>query len=368
MSQGNDFANYDSAAADSGSASEDVWFVAVSSDDIKQMSVDQLDEAFRLGLISAQTAVWTEGMEAWAPLGEVADLDADEGSSEASEPEFGASPFSAPAAAVDSSASQHLHQQQGHEQQLHQQQGHEQSWHNPFDAPAAPASFAAVSHHSQHSHSPSMGPSSFAPVTASYAPAAPGLAQSTGPVALNVDEDMPPVNRGRSWRPERWLLAAAGVAATLVVAFNNSDLFSSGSSAAGEKQASAASLTPRPYEAPAEKGSTVLAAAKLDDGKDAPIGSLVPAAQADDDGADKEPAAAPPTSVASSKTAASSKDVSGDMSKAFSGKKASTKPAKASKTSRATKARKPPSRAAKSKKSGVARSSSAFDPLNGSLP
>jgi hypothetical protein len=356
MSQGNDFANYDSAAADSGSASEDVWFVAVSSDDIKQMSVDQLDEAFRLGLISAQTAVWTEGMEAWAPLGEVADLDAEEGSSEASEPEFGASPFSAQAA-VDSSASQHLHQQQGHEQ----------SWHNPFDAPAAPASFAPVSQHSQHSHSPSMGPSSFAPVTASYAPASPGLAQSTGPVALNVDEDMPPVNRGRSWRPERWLLAAAGVAATVVVAFNNSDLFSSGSSAAGEKQASAASLAPRPYEAPAEKGATVLAGAKLDDGKDAPIGSLVPAAHADEDSADKEPAA-PPTSVASSKTAASSKDVSGDMSKAFNGKKASTKPAKASKTSRATKARKPPSRAAKSKKSGVARSSSAFDPLNGSLP
>jgi len=365
MSQGNDFANYDSAAADSGSASEDVWFVAVSSDDIKQMSVDQLDEAFRLGLISAQTAVWTEGMEAWAPLGEVADLDSDESSSEASEPAFSASPFSAPAA-VESAASQ-----RGHEQDVHEQRAHEQSWHNPFDAPAAPAAFAAVSQHS-HSHAPSIGPSSFAPVTASYAPTSPGLAQSTGPVALNVDEDMPPVNRGRSWRPERWLLAAAGVVAIGVVAVNNSDLFSSGASAAGEKQASAASLSPRPYESPPEKGSTVLAAAKVDDGKDAPIGSLVPAAHGDDDedSAEKagEPAATPPSSVGSSKTAASSKDVSGDMSKAFSGKKTSAKPAKASKTSRATKARKPPTRAAKSKKSGVARSSSAFDPLNGSLP
>ena len=214
-----------------------------------------------------------------------------------------------------------------------------------------------------------MGPSSFAPVTASYAPASPGLAQSTGPVALNVDEDMPPVNRGRSWRPERWLLAAAGVAAIGVIAFNNSDLFSSGSSAAAERQASAASLAPRPYEAPAEKGSTVLAAAKVDDGKDAPIGSLVPSHAEEEDSAEKaaEPAAAPPSSV-SSKTASSSKDVSGDMSKAFSGKKSSAKPAKASKASRATKARKPPARASKSKKSGVARSSSAFDPLNGSLP
>ncbi|HEU4583739.1 MAG TPA: DUF4339 domain-containing protein, partial [Polyangiaceae bacterium] len=82
MSQGNDFANYASSAEDRGSASEDVWFVAVSSDDIKQMNVDQLDEAFRLGVITAQTAVWTEGMEAWAPLGEVADLDGEDSSSE----------------------------------------------------------------------------------------------------------------------------------------------------------------------------------------------------------------------------------------------------------------------------------------------
>src|SRR6187401_3866474 len=82
MSQGNDFANYASSVEDRSSASEDVWFVAVSSDDIKQMSVDQLDEAFRLGVITAQTAVWTEGMEAWAPLGEVADLDGDDSSGE----------------------------------------------------------------------------------------------------------------------------------------------------------------------------------------------------------------------------------------------------------------------------------------------
>lgn len=364
MSQGNDFASYDSSAADSGSASEDVWFVAVSSDDIKQMSVDQLDEAFRLGLISAQTAVWTEGMEAWAPLGEVADLDSDESTSgdpaPAAEPAF-ASAFSAPAFSEPSSSMESAASQRAHEQ------SQQQNWRNPFESPFdAPAS--APAQHASSNHHPSMGPSSFAPVTASYAPASPGLAQSTGPVALNVDEDMPPVNRGRSWRPERWLLAAAGVAAICVIAFNNSDLFSSGSAAA-EKQASAASLAPRPYEPPAdkEKGSTVLAAAKLDDGKDAPIGSLVPA-HGDEDGAEKaaEPAAVPPSSLTPpSKSAGSSQEaVRGGMSKAFSGKKAAAKPAKASK---ATKARKPPSRASKSKKS-VARTSSAFDPLNGSLP
>ena len=64
MSQGNDFANYSAAAASGSTGSEDVWFVAVASDDIKQMNVDQLDEAFRLGVITAETAVWTEGMEA----------------------------------------------------------------------------------------------------------------------------------------------------------------------------------------------------------------------------------------------------------------------------------------------------------------
>ena len=77
MSQGNDFANY-TAASDGNGASEEVWFVAVAADDIKQMTVDQLDEAFRLGVITGATAVWTEGMEAWAPLGQVVDLDGDD--------------------------------------------------------------------------------------------------------------------------------------------------------------------------------------------------------------------------------------------------------------------------------------------------
>src|SRR5688500_4146483 len=86
MSQGNDFANYSAAASSGSTGAEDVWFVAVASDDIKQMNVDQLDEAFRLGVITAETAVWTEGMEAWAPLGQVADLEgsSDESGSDAS--------------------------------------------------------------------------------------------------------------------------------------------------------------------------------------------------------------------------------------------------------------------------------------------
>src|ERR1043165_5620050 len=75
MSQGNDFANYSAASNAGADGSEEVWFVAVASDDIKQMTIDQLDEAFRLGVITGDTPVWTEGMEAWSPLAQVADLD-----------------------------------------------------------------------------------------------------------------------------------------------------------------------------------------------------------------------------------------------------------------------------------------------------
>jgi len=254
-----------------------------------------------------------------------------------------------------------------------------------------------------------MGPSSFAPVTASYAPSAGGsLGQSTGPVALNVDEDMPAVNRGRRFRPERWLLAAAGVVAVGVIGFNNVDLLSSKSMAAAEKQASAAALVAHPYElgadksaksgsspSAASKGGELAAASKTagpDDGKDAPIGSLKGEAGEDEAAA---PAASPEPVAKLGSTAKGSalkdsasrdsaskdpdskdsadKDLRGGFAKAFSKNAPAGKPAKAAKSARAAKAvaHKTPSRAsasAKPKKGGVARAASAFDPLNGSLP
>jgi hypothetical protein len=232
-----------------------------------------------------------------------------------------------------------------------------------------------------------MGPSSFAPVTSSYAPSAAGsLSHSTGPVALNVDEDSPPIARGRRFRPERWLLAAAGVIALGVIALNNSDLFSGSKPvAAAEKQASAAALVAHPYEAPAEKASAKGAepAAEKDDGKDAPIGSLKGEA-GEDDSSEAAPSAAAPEPVtkpssAKEKDAASSKEALHDgFARAFSkapGKesKRAEKPAKASRASRASKHGKPPSRASasggsKSRKPGAPKTGSAFDPLNGSLP
>src|SRR5688572_1967662 len=161
MSQGNDF-NY-SAATDAGTAgSEEVWFVAVASDDIKQMNVDQLDEAFRLGIVTEQTAVWTEGMEAWQPLGQVLGGDSDDAApAEREEPAFTA----APAAAGVSGAT-------------------------------SPGGFGAVTLQSvQHSYAPS--PLSVAPVTSSLAPSAhtahnlheKALGQNVVPGSLSMDED-----------------------------------------------------------------------------------------------------------------------------------------------------------------------------------
>lgn len=401
MSQGNDFANYASSVEDRGSASEDVWFVAVSSDDIKQMTIDQLDEAFRLGVITAQTAVWTEGMEAWAPLGEVADLDGDDSSSESEASAAAPAALAAEGAPSSSSEGAPSHRRTN------------PGWHNPFDPPggvqepgiqergiqergvaqATSNGMGSASIFSEPAQrSGSMGPSSFAPVTASYAPPGAGaLNHSTGPVALNVDEDSPPIARGRRFRPERWLLAAAGVIAVGVIAVNNSDLFSGSKSvAAAEKQASAAALVAHPYVAPADKagakGAEAAAekATEKDDGRDAPIGSLKGEA-GEEDNSGAAPSAATPDPVAKpsskDKDVASSKEALHDgFAKAFSkapGKESKhEKPAKASKAAKASKMShtKTPSRAAstsaggKSRKPGAPKSGSAFDPLNGSLP
>lgn len=55
---------------------EETWFVA-GCDAVRSMSLDELDEAFALGVLDASTLVWTEGMESWTPLGTVAGLDSE---------------------------------------------------------------------------------------------------------------------------------------------------------------------------------------------------------------------------------------------------------------------------------------------------
>ena len=58
-------------------ANQEIWHVIVTSDDVKRMNVDQLDDAFRLDVVDASTLVWKNGMPGWQRLGAVAGLDAD---------------------------------------------------------------------------------------------------------------------------------------------------------------------------------------------------------------------------------------------------------------------------------------------------
>jgi Meckel syndrome type 1 protein len=359
MSQGNDYANYAASDEARNTASEDVWFVAVATDDIKQMTVDQLDEAFRLGVISAQTQVWTEGMEAWAPLGEVADLDAADaasGSSAADDDEetsIARTEYESPAQQAAAHGFATASAQAG-----------------SLNLQSSQGGFAA-------------GPSSYAPVTSSVGAGghSADLGRSTGPVALNLDEDMPPIRHGRRFRPERWLLAAAAVAGIGVTAYNNSDIFGSSAAVASTTASSSSTaLAARPYEgepgAGVERGASLGAAqgtVKADSDEaaskaaavdSAPVGDSTPSkASEEDDAPDSEPAVA--------QADAPAKDsLKGSFSKAFNKKAVAAKPAKASKP---VKARKTASRATSkpakaSKKAGVTRAASAFDPLNASLP
>jgi hypothetical protein len=49
-------------------------YVAVSWDDVKVMTLEQLDDAFRLDIVSSDTPVWQNGMSGWEPLGKVAGI------------------------------------------------------------------------------------------------------------------------------------------------------------------------------------------------------------------------------------------------------------------------------------------------------
>ncbi|HEY4160165.1 MAG TPA: hypothetical protein VGM29_18760 [Polyangiaceae bacterium] len=54
---------------------EDIWHVQVSDGDIRVVTVDQLDDLFRLDLIDESVNVWQPGMPTWQPLKVVAGMD-----------------------------------------------------------------------------------------------------------------------------------------------------------------------------------------------------------------------------------------------------------------------------------------------------
>jgi hypothetical protein len=55
---------------------EQFWSVLVAPGEVKQLSLEQLDDWYRLDVIDARTLVWQEGMASWQPLGLVAGIEA----------------------------------------------------------------------------------------------------------------------------------------------------------------------------------------------------------------------------------------------------------------------------------------------------
>lgn len=56
-------------------ADDDLWHVRMAADDVKELTLEQLDDLFRLDLIEPSTLVWQPGMTEWLPLSVVAGLD-----------------------------------------------------------------------------------------------------------------------------------------------------------------------------------------------------------------------------------------------------------------------------------------------------
>jgi GYF domain 2 len=57
---------------------DDLWHVRIAPDEVKRLTLEQLDDLFRLEVIEADTLIWQPGMTEWLPLSIVAGLD-DEG-------------------------------------------------------------------------------------------------------------------------------------------------------------------------------------------------------------------------------------------------------------------------------------------------
>jgi hypothetical protein len=357
MSQGNDFANYGSADADKTAGEDGLWYVAIASDDIKTMTLDQLDDAFRLGVITAETSVWTDGMEAWAPLREVAGLeDGDEASSndslENEETQARGQTFSGHA-----SHAQQGYVQQGHAQQGHAQQGHAHAHHMASSSYAPPANngfqspFGAVVESNQ-------GASSLSPF---------GL--STAPVALNVDEDMPPMRSGGKSSSMRWGIGAVALCALGIALYRG---FSP--SAASEQPVLGAAVTPQ------VTGLALNAAKHADpvaEDEDEDPATKATAKASDDEkkaAAEPEEKAEPETKkVAAAAAVPAAAALKGSVADALRKKPtATTRQASMLKRKPAKKARATSSKAKRASASksvgGPSKGGSAFDPLNDSLP
>jgi len=55
-------------------ADDELWHVRMSPEEVKQLTLEQLDDLFRLDIIEADTLIWQPGMTEWLPLSVVAGL------------------------------------------------------------------------------------------------------------------------------------------------------------------------------------------------------------------------------------------------------------------------------------------------------
>jgi GYF domain 2 len=69
--------DWDDSATVSGQPvpADEAWHVAVAPDDVKVVSLEQLDDMFRLSLVDSETKVWQPGMSEWVSLGVIAGLE-----------------------------------------------------------------------------------------------------------------------------------------------------------------------------------------------------------------------------------------------------------------------------------------------------
>src|SRR6187402_1237483 len=66
---------------------DEQWHVALAPGEVKVVSLEQLDDLFRLSIVDAETKVWQPGMSEWLPLGVIAGMDDDEQSEREAESE-----------------------------------------------------------------------------------------------------------------------------------------------------------------------------------------------------------------------------------------------------------------------------------------
>ncbi|HEX6273641.1 MAG TPA: GYF domain-containing protein [Polyangiaceae bacterium] len=56
-------------------ADDELWHVRISADEVKELTLEQIDDLYRLDVIDADTQLWQDGMDEWLPLRVVAGLD-----------------------------------------------------------------------------------------------------------------------------------------------------------------------------------------------------------------------------------------------------------------------------------------------------